>query len=130
VPLTAQSSTPKPTETKDPADLSGSSATKSLKVKPGKRGTISVSVKNSGDLSATGVKVCTRIAKSFAKASKCASVGTLAAGATKTVKMSVKLGKKAKGKRTATTKITSNVAAKSLKTKVAAKKVKRKKKRK
>jgi hypothetical protein len=129
VPLTAQSSTPKPTETKDPADLSGSSATKSLKVKPGKRGTISVSVKNSGDLSATGVKVCTRIAKPFAKASKCASVGTLAAGASKTVKMSVKLGKKAKGKKTATTKITSNVATKSLKTKVTAKKVKRNKKR-
>ena len=118
-----------PVVTKDPADLSGSTATKALTVKQGKKGTISVSVKNSGESDATGVKVCTTIAKSFAKAPKCASVGTLAAGASKTVKMTITLGKKAKGKKTATTSITSNVATKSLTTKVTAKVVKKKKKK-
>jgi len=144
VPLTAQSA-PKPADpvcptgkvgtppnctdpVKDPADLSGSSATKALTIKQGKSGKITVSVKNSGESDATDVNVCTTIAKPFATAANCVPVGMVAAGASKTVKMSIKLGKKAKGKRTATTKITSSVATRSLTTKVKAKKTNKTKK--
>ncbi|MCB0862106.1 MAG: hypothetical protein KDB66_02705 [Solirubrobacterales bacterium] len=61
-----------------------------------KKAIFKVKVKNAGDAAATTVKVCAKAPKKLAKVSKCVKLGTLAAGASKTASISVKVTKKAK----------------------------------
>jgi len=71
-------------------------APKNKAVKRGKKATITVKVKNSGDAAATGVKVCVTAPKALVQVKKCVTVGQVAAGATKAAKFKVTVKKKAK----------------------------------
>jgi hypothetical protein len=73
---------------------------KAAKIRKGKSGTIRVSVSNTGQQDATGVRVCGTISAKFAKAPKCVNVGTVAGGASKTASLRLTLGKRARGKST------------------------------
>ncbi len=81
---------------------------KSKKVKRGRKATFKVKVKNTGDGTATKLKVCAKGPKKLVKVPKCVKPGNLAAGKSKTVKLKVtvkkgaKKGKKAKVTFTAT----------------------------
>jgi hypothetical protein len=66
-------------------------------VKRGKKAVVKVTVKNSGDAAATGVKVCVKAPKKLVKVKRCVSLGQVAAGKAKTAKFSVK-AKRKKGK--------------------------------
>lgn len=90
-----------------PAKVSVPSKPKSVILRRGRTGTVKVAVKNTGELSATSVKVCGTISAKFAKAPKCVSLGTIAAGATKNASLKLTAGKKAKGKTTLKIKVTS-----------------------
>ncbi len=72
---------------------------KGVTIKRGKSGTVKVKVQNTGEASANGVKVCGKISKKVAKV-KCANLGTIQGGKTKTAKLKLKTTKKSKGKST------------------------------
>jgi hypothetical protein len=91
-------------------------APKNKAVKRGKKATITVKLKNSGDAAATGAKVCVTAPKKLVQVKKCVSLGQIAAGKTKTAKFKVKVKKKAKKGKKAVLKFkatTSNAGAKS-----------------
>jgi len=67
-----------------------------VSVKAGKTATFTVKLKNTGDAASKKVKVCVSGAKGL-KASACSTVSTLAAGASKSVKLKVKTAKRNKG---------------------------------
>ena len=75
---------------------------KSKKVKPGKKATFKVKVRNNGKAKAGKLKVCAKGPKKLVKVGKCVKAGSLAAGKSKTVKFKVtvkkgtKEGRKAK----------------------------------
>jgi len=69
---------------------------KSKAVKPGKKTTFKVRVKNTGDATAKNLKLCAKGPKKLVKVPKCQKAGNLAAGKSKTVKIKVKLKKSAK----------------------------------
>ncbi|HTU14298.1 MAG TPA: fibronectin type III domain-containing protein [Solirubrobacterales bacterium] len=69
---------------------------KSLKVKRGKKGTITAIVTNAGGETASGVKVCVKAPKKFVKVKGCQTVGSLASGSTKVLKFKVTVKKQAK----------------------------------
>jgi len=88
--------------TDNPGGGSGTKAAKlsakvgGLSVKAGKTATFTVKLKNAGDAASKKVKVCVSGAKGL-KASACATVNALAAGASKSVKLKVKTARKNKG---------------------------------
>lgn len=69
-----------------------------INIKKNKQGTIKAYVTNTGNMSATGVKVCVKAPKKFVKAQggNCKSGGSLSAGATKAIAIKVKVTGKAK----------------------------------
>jgi len=78
-----------------PAELGG------LKVQPkkktlkrGKKAVIKVKVKNIGEATANGVKVCVKAPKKLVKVKKCVKVGQIAGGKAKTAKFAVKAKRK------------------------------------
>ena len=73
---------------------------RSKAVKPGKKVTFKVRVKNTALVTARNLKVCARAPKKLVKPIRCARAGSLAAGQTKTVRIraTVKRGAK-KGSR-------------------------------
>lgn len=81
---------------------------KTKKVKPGKKATFKVVLKNFGGATAKNPKVCAKGPKKLLKLPKCRKPGNLAAGKSKTVKLkitakkSTKKGKKPKVTFTAT----------------------------
>jgi hypothetical protein len=92
-----------------PAKVAIPSKPKSVIIKRGRTGIVKVAVKNTGELSATSVKVCGTISARFAKAPRCVVLGTIAAGASKSASLKLTAGKKAKGKTTLKIKVTSAV---------------------
>lgn len=75
---------------------------KTVKVKRGKKGTVKVTVVNTGNDNAAGVKLCASGPKKFVSIPKCKKVGGLAAGKTASATFKVKVKKKArKGKKIA-----------------------------
>ena len=95
-------------------------SSKPKKVKRGKSATVTVKVKNTGDVAVSSVKVCTRLSKSLKKVlgNKCVKAGTIAAGKTKSVKVKVKVKPKAKTGKTYKPKftVTGNGVKKAVKT--------------
>jgi hypothetical protein len=72
------------------------------KVKRGKKTTAKATIVNTGTAAAAGTKVCLTAPKKMIGGAKCVNVGSLGAGASKTVKFKVKVKKKAKkGKKVA-----------------------------
>lgn len=69
---------------------------RSASVKRGKKVKVTVSVTNTGNAAAAGVKVCLKAPSALVKGAKCASVGSLAAGKTVSKSFSVTVQKKAK----------------------------------
>jgi hypothetical protein len=91
-------------------------APKNKAVKRGKKATITVKVKNTGDAAAKGAKVCVTAPKKLVQVKKCVSLGQVAAGKTKTAKFKVTVKKKAKKGKKAVLKFkatTSNAGSKS-----------------
>jgi hypothetical protein len=80
---------------------------KTIKVKRGKKGSISAIVFNSGGKTAHGVKVCVKAPKTV-KVKKCQTIGGLGAGKTKTKQFKVKVTKKAKKGKKITLKFTAS----------------------
>ena len=73
---------------------------KTIKVKRGKKGSISTIVTNAGGKVANGVKVCVKAPKKFIKVKRCLKVGKLGAGKTRVKTFKVTVRKKArKGKK-------------------------------
>jgi hypothetical protein len=73
---------------------------KNKAVKRGKKATITVKLKNTGNAAASGAKVCVTAPKKLVKVKKCVSLGQIAAGKAKTAKFKVTVKKKArKGKK-------------------------------
>ena len=90
---------------------------KQAKVKRGKKKVFKISVKNTGDAAATGVKLCAQPNKSTKKkvsVKKCVTLGQVCAGKTKTAKFAVKVkrSKKARGKAPIPVKLSSGNAGK------------------
>jgi uncharacterized repeat protein (TIGR01451 family) len=79
-----------------PAALALSAKPAKASVKAGKSASFTVTVKNTGGSAATRVKVCASVPKAL-KASKCATVSSIAAGASKKLTFTVKASKKAHG---------------------------------
>jgi hypothetical protein len=72
------------------------------KVKRGKKTTAKATIVNTGTAAADGTKICLTAPKKMIGGAKCVNVGSLGAGASKTVKFKVKVKKKAKkGKKVA-----------------------------
>ena len=92
-----------------PAKVAIQSKPKSAIIKRGRTGIVKVAVKNTGELSATSVKVCGTISARFAKAPRCVVLGTIAAGASKSASLRLTAGKKAKGRTTLKIRVTSAV---------------------
>jgi hypothetical protein len=90
------------------AKLSLIASPKSLKVKRGKKGSVSAIVFNSGGKTAHGVKVCVKAPKKLVKVKKCQTIGGLGAGKTKTKQFKVKVSKKAKKGKKITLKFTAS----------------------
>jgi hypothetical protein len=106
----------KPDQTGTPKLAALKIAPKNKGVKRGKKVTITVKVKNTGDAAAAGAKVCVTAPKKLVQVKKCVSLGQIAAGKTKTAKFKVKVKKKAKKGKKAVLKFkatTSNAGAKS-----------------
>lgn len=96
-------------------------APKNKGVKRGKKATITVKVKNTGNAAAKGAKVCVTAPKKLVQVKKCVKFGQIGAGATKTAKFKVKVKKKAKKGKKAVLKFkatTSNAGSKSGKAKI------------
>lgn len=75
---------------------------KMIKVKRGKKGKVTVTVVNTGDAAAKGVKICASGPKRFVKVPKCKKVGSLKAGAVASRALKLKVKKRArKGKKLA-----------------------------
>jgi len=79
---------------------------KNKAVKRGKKATLTASISNTGDAAADGVKICVTAPKKLVSVKKCANVGSVAAGASKSVKFKVTVKKKAKKGKKATLKFT------------------------
>ncbi len=94
----------------DPAKVSVKKP-KGATIKRGKKGVVKVTVSNTGDENAAGVKVCGKISKKVGTTG-CASLGTIAAGKSKTAKLKIKTSKKAKGKTTLKISVSSKGAGK------------------
>lgn len=77
-----------------PAKLVITPKPKSVTIKRGKSGTAKVTVRNSGEVSATGVKVCGTIVAKVAKSPKCVTLGTIAGGKSKTASLKLTASKK------------------------------------
>jgi uncharacterized repeat protein (TIGR01451 family) len=69
---------------------------KTKAVKRGKKATVTVKVKNTGNGAAKGVKVCVTAPKKLVQVKKCVNLGQVAAGKTKNAKFKVTVKKKAK----------------------------------
>ncbi len=69
---------------------------KSKKLKSGRKITFKVKLKNTGDATASKLKICTKGSKKLVKAPKCKKPGNLAAGKSKSVKLRVSVKKRAK----------------------------------
>ncbi|MEX1218964.1 MAG: hypothetical protein WEB05_01070 [Solirubrobacterales bacterium] len=92
-----------------PAKVGFSSRARSVTILRGRSGVVRVTVRNSGEASATSVKVCGTISARFAKAPKCVSLGTIAGGASKNASLRLTAGKRAKGKTTLRVRVTAAV---------------------
>ena len=94
---------------------------KTIKVKRGKKGSVSAIVTNAGGKTANGVKVCVRAPKKFVKVKKCLTFGKIGAAKTKTKSFKVMVKKKAKKGKKITLKFTAtsgNAGKKTAKAKV------------
>jgi len=80
---------------------------KGVSIKRGKSGSVRVTVRNTGEQSATSVKVCGTISSKVAKKPKCVSLGTIAGGKSKTASIKLAVSRKAKGKTSLKIKVTS-----------------------
>ena len=95
-----------------PAKVAVQGKPKAVTIKRGKSGTVKVTVRNSGQVSATVVKVCGRISAKVAKAPKCVTLGTIAGGKSKTASLKIQTSKKSKGSSNLSIAITSKVGGK------------------
>ena len=94
---------------KKPAKIALQSKPKAVALKRGKSGTVRVTVRNTGEVSATGVKVCGTIPTKFAKKPSCVTLGTIAGGKSKTASIRLATSKRAKGRTSLKIKVTSKV---------------------
>src|SRR5690606_22443120 len=78
------------------AKLTLISAPKSLKVKRGKKGTAQAIVVNSGGKAVSGVTVCVKAPKKLVKVKSCFKVGSLGAGASRSINVKIQAKKSAK----------------------------------
>lgn len=83
------------------------------KVKAGRSAKVEVRVENTGGADATGVKVCLSVKGKASVDPECKKLGDLKAGKSKSANVTLELKKKAKGKLTIKTEVTSKDAAKS-----------------
>lgn len=79
-----------------PAKLAVSPKPKPATIKRGRTGVVRVTVRNTGQASASGVKVCGTIPARVAKAPRCVTLGTIAGGASKTASLRVTVSKRAR----------------------------------
>ena len=92
-----------------PAKVAVQPKPKAVSIKRGKSGVVKVTVRNTGQVSASGVKVCGTISSKVAKAPRCVTLGTVAGGAAKTASLRLTVSRKAKGRTTLKIKVTSTV---------------------
>ena len=81
---------------------------KSVKVKRGKKTSLTVVVSNTGGTAAEGAKVCLSAPSKLVKGAKCRTIGSLAAGGTAATSFTVTVKKKAKKGKKATLKFTAS----------------------
>jgi hypothetical protein len=83
-----------------PAKLTLTVKPRKARTRPGKAARFRASVSNSGRLPATGIRLCVKTPKKnrkALKAPKCLSLGTIAAGASRKVKLKVRARRRARG---------------------------------
>jgi hypothetical protein len=80
---------------------------RAVSIKRGRSGVVRVTVKNTGELSATSVKVCGTISARVAKAPRCVTLGTITGGKSKTASLRLSVSRKAKGRTSLKIKVTS-----------------------
>lgn len=95
-----------------PAKVGVQPKPKGVSIKRGRSGVVKVRVRNSGQASATGVKVCGKISPKVAKAPRCVTLGTIAGGASKTAGLKLLVSRKAKGRTILKITVTSTVGGK------------------
>jgi uncharacterized repeat protein (TIGR01451 family) len=95
-----------------PAAKVAVSKPKAVAIKRGKSGTVRVTVRNTGGQTASGVRVCGTIPSKIARAPKCVSVGTIAAGSSKAASLRLTVSKRARGKGTLKVSVSSSNAGK------------------
>jgi hypothetical protein len=79
-----------------PAALSIQPKPKPVTIRRGKSGVVRVTVRNTGEVAASGVKVCGTIARKISKAPRCVTLGSIAGGASKTASLKLTVSKRAK----------------------------------
>jgi hypothetical protein len=79
-----------------PAALSIQPKPRPVTIKRGKSGTVRVTVRNTGEVAASGVKVCGTIARKISKAPRCITLGSIAGGASKTASLKLTVSRRAK----------------------------------
>jgi hypothetical protein len=95
-----------------PAKVAVQGKPRAVTIKRGRSGVVKVTVRNSGQKSATGVKVCGRISAKVAKAPRCVTLGTIAAGKSKTASLKLSTTRRSKGSGRLSISITSAVGGK------------------
>ena len=95
-----------------PARIAVQGKPRAVTIKRGRSGVVRVTVRNSGQKSATSVKVCGRISAKVAKAPRCVTLGTIAAGKSKTASLRLSTTKRSKGSGRLSISITSKVGGK------------------
>jgi len=95
-----------------PAKVGVQPKPKSVSIKRGRTGTVKVTVRNSGEAGATGVKVCGKIPARVAKAPRCVTLGAIAGGASKTASLKIAVSRKAKGRTSLKIAVTSTAGGK------------------
>jgi hypothetical protein len=93
-----------------PAKIALQSKPKGVAVKRGRSGVVRVTVRNTGEVSAAGVKVCGTISSKVAKKPRCVTLGSIAGGKSKTASIRLATSRKAKGRTSLKIRVTSNGA--------------------
>jgi hypothetical protein len=95
---------------KSPAKVAVQPKPRAVTIKRGRTGVVRVTVRNTGELGASGVKVCGTISARFARTPRCVTLGSIAGGAAKTASLRLTTSRRAKGRTTLRIKVTSSGA--------------------